>query len=129
MIDFVIFFAGLLRPWTKHRPRPGIFCKARLRCFPAKRPSLRSLLSNVKYKIDNNSKTKNHTKKTQTASYFFTRYETLHSSFFLAHYASFMSKLPFLRGGGASVCRSVVGTGPGNGATQSATCCTIYKRV
>ena len=30
-----------------------------LRCFPAKRPSPRSLLTTVKYKIDNNSKTKN----------------------------------------------------------------------
>ena len=31
--------------------------------FPAKRPSPRSLLSILKYKTDNNSKTKNHKKK------------------------------------------------------------------
>ena len=37
----------------------GIFCKARLRCFPARRPSLGTLLNNVKYEINNNSKTKN----------------------------------------------------------------------
>ena len=36
-----------------------------LRCFPVKRPSPRSLLTTVKYKIGNNSKTKNRTKKTQ----------------------------------------------------------------
>ena len=33
----------------------GIFSKATLRCFPANRPSLRSLLSIIEYKIDNNS--------------------------------------------------------------------------
>ena len=35
-----------------------------LRCFPVKRLSSRSLLSNVKYTIGNNSKNKNCTKKT-----------------------------------------------------------------
>ena len=92
MIDLVFFFAGLYRNMNKiyiyflsgwlrplHRSCPGagrfkidikseqvsvsgIFCKAGLCCFPVKHSSPRLLLSNVKYKTDNNAKTKNRTK-------------------------------------------------------------------
>ena len=58
--------AGCLKIDTKseHVSVNGIFCKARLCCFPVKHSSPRLLLSNVKYKTENNAKTKNRTKKT-----------------------------------------------------------------
>ena len=78
-IKYIYFLSGWLRPL--HRACPGagrfkidtkseqvsvngIFCKARLCCFPVKHSSPMLLLSNVKYKTDNYAKTKNRTKKT-----------------------------------------------------------------
>ena len=54
---------GLI-PWSEQVSVNGIFPKATLRCFPAKCTSLRSLLRNVKYKKDNNSKIQNRIRKT-----------------------------------------------------------------
>ena len=80
----------------------GIFRKARLRCFPAKHPSLRSLLSDVKYKIDNYSKTKNCTKKptdtkisirTLPFFYCFENKVTVSQKLIIAQKISFMQKM------------------------------------